>query len=283
MNSDARRTDKQQPRTSTNDTARHRLDRLAALVVALATMLAVTTSAQAQDAGKIVKTMADYVTGQQNISMTFDSDIEVITSDLQKIQFTSSGQVLLSRPDKLRATRAGGYADVELVFDGKTATVLGKHISAFAQTDAPGTVDQLIDRLRDQYNVAMPGADLLLTRVNDELMADVIDAKYIGHGVVDGVDCEHLAFRNPDLDWQLWVEIGPRPIPRKYVITNKAVTGAPQYTLRVKEWRTDAQVAADAFSFKPPADAKKVELTALREIDEIPHGQPNAQTTGGKR
>ena len=246
-------------------------------------MLAVTPNAHAQDAGKIVKAMADYVAGQQTISMTFDSDIEVITSELQKIQFTSSGQVLLSRPDKLRATRAGGYADVELVFDGKTATVLGKNINSFAQADAPGTVDQLIDRLRDQYNVAMPGADLLLTRVNDELMADVIDAKHIGHGVVDGVECEHLAFRNPDLDWQLWVEIGPQPIPRKYVITNKAVTGAPQYTLRIKEWRTDAQVAADAFSFRPPADARKVEFTALREIDEIPPGQPHLQTTGGKR
>ena len=246
-------------------------------------MLAVTTSAHAQDAGKIVKAMSDYVTGQKTISMTFDSDIEVITSELQKIQFTSSGQVLLSRPDKLRATRAGGYADVELVFDGKTATVLGKNINAFAQTDATGTVDQLIDRLRDQYNVAMPGADLLLTRVNDELMADVIDAKHIGQGVVDGVECEHLAFRNADVDWQLWVEIGPRPIPRKYVITNKAVTGAPQYTLRIKEWRTDAQVAADAFAFKQPADAKKVDFAALREIDEVPHGQPNVQTTGGKQ
>jgi hypothetical protein len=253
------------------------------LVVALATMLAVTTSAHAQDAGKIVKAMSDYVTGQKTISMTFDSDVEVVTWDLQKIQFTNSGQVLLSRPDKLRATRAGGYADVELVFDGKTVTVLGKHINAFAQTDATGTVDQLIDRLRDQHNVAMPGADLLLTRVNDELMSDVIDAKYIGHGVVDGVDCEHLAFRNPDLDWQLWVEIGPRPIPRKYVITNKAVTGAPQYTLRIKEWRGDPLVAADAFVFSPPADAKRVELTALREIDEIPHGQPNVQTTGGRQ
>jgi hypothetical protein len=46
----------------------------------------------------------------------------------------------------------------------------------------------------------MPGADLLLSRVYDELMADVIDAKHIGQGVVDGVECEHLAFRNPDID-----------------------------------------------------------------------------------
>jgi hypothetical protein len=79
------------------------------------------------------------------------------------------------------------------------------------------------------------------------------------------------------------VEIGARPIPRKYIITDKTVTGAPQYTLRIKDWRTDVQVAAEAFAFKQPADAKKIEFTALRDIDEVPPGQPRPQTTGGKQ
>jgi hypothetical protein len=114
-------------------------------------------------------------------------------------------------------------------------------------------------------------------------MADVIDAKHIGQGVVDGIECEHLAFRKPDVDWQLWVEIGDRPIPRKYVITDKALTGAPQYTLRIKDWRTDMQIAADAFAFKQPTGARKIEFTALRDIDEVPPGQPASQSTGGKQ
>jgi len=251
--------------------------RAAAAVAAFT--LCLTATAGAQDAEKILKAMSDYVTSQKTLSLTFDSDIEVITSELQKIQFASSGQVLLARPDKLRATRTGGYADVELVFDGKTVTVLGKNVNAFAQADAPGTVDQLIDRLRDQLDVSMPGADLLLSRVYDELMEEVVDAKHIGQGVIDGIDCEHLAFRTADTDWQLWVEVGPRPVPRKYVITSKATNGAPQYTLRIKEWRTEVPVAADAFEFKAPADAKKVEFAALREIDEVPPGQPS----GGKK
>ena len=71
--------------------------------------------------------------------MSYDSDIEVITPEIQKIQFASSGKVLLSRPDKLGATRTGGYTDVEFVFDGKTASVLGKNINAFVQLEAPGT------------------------------------------------------------------------------------------------------------------------------------------------
>jgi hypothetical protein len=241
--------------------------------------VSVTPSAQAQDAGKILKAMADYVTSQKVISVTYDTDVEVITNDLQKIQFASSGQMLLSRPDKVRASRVGGYADVETVFDGKTLTILGKNLNAFAQVDATGSIDQLVVKLRNELGMAVPGADMMLSNVYDELMSDVLEAKQIGRGVIDGVECDHLAFRDNDVDWQIWVEVGSRPIPRKYVITSKAVTGGPQYTLRIKDWKSDVQVAADAFVFKPPAGSKKVEVSALSDIDEIPQGV----TPGGKK
>jgi hypothetical protein len=246
---------------------------LAAAGVAVVAMNMFTPSAHAQknmDAVKALKAMSDYVAGQKTLSVTFDSDVEVVTSELQKIQFTSSGQIQLSRPDKLRATRTGGYTDVEVVFDGKTLTVNGKDRNIFAQIESPGSVDQLIGLLRDKYSVAAPGGDLLLSRSFDEMMADVIDAKDVGRGVIDGVECEHLAFRNTDTDWQIWIELGARPIPHKYIITTKAVTGMPQYTLRIKEWRTD--VAADAFAFKSPEGAKKVALEALADTDEVPQG-----------
>ncbi len=249
------------------------------LAVAVSLFGAVTASVspgaraqQGDDAMQILKAMTDYVSSQKIISATYDTDIEVLTDNLQKIQFASSGQMLLSRPDKVRASRVGGYADVEMVFDGKTLSVLGKNLNKFVQVEAAGSVDELVARLRDQLGMAIPGADIMLARSYDELTSDVINGKHIGRGVIDGVECEHLAFRNHDVDWQLWVELGSRPSPRKYVITSKDVTGAPQYTLRIKEWKTDVPVAADAFSFKPPADSQKVEVSALANLDEIPQG-----------
>ena len=237
-------------------------------------MLSSALDARAQDDGaaKIVKSMSDYLTAQKSVTATFDADIEVITTQLQKIQFTSSGQMTMSRPDKLRVTRSGGYSDVELVFDGKTATVLGKHNNTYGEISAAGSVDQLITRLRDELSVAIPGADLLMAGVHDQLMDGVLEAAYIGHGVIDGVECDHLAFRNTDTDWQLWVERGSKPLPRKYVITSKGTTGAPQYTLRIKSWVTDASVSPDTFVFKAPAGAKKVDVKELEEIDEVPSG-----------
>jgi hypothetical protein len=253
------------------------LIRTSVTVASMAVLVASTSQivrAHEDDTAKILKTMADYTAGQKSISATFDSDIEVITPDLQKIQFTSSGQMQLNRPDKLRVRRTGGYADVELVYDGKTLSIYGNNAKSYVQADAAGTVDQVIDTLHAHAGAAMPGTDLLLSHSYDELMADVIDAEHVGQGVVDGVECEHLAFRGTDTDWQIWIETGARPVPRKYVITSKTLAGAPQYTLRIKDWKTDPIADASAFTFKPPADATKVSLDsdAMSEFDELPPG-----------
>jgi hypothetical protein len=121
-----------------------------------------------------------------------------------------------------------------------------------------GTTDEMIDAVQAKLGTAMPGTDLLLTKSFDVLMADVIDGKHIGQGVVDGIDCEHLAFRNADTDWQIWIETGARPIPRKFVITSKTTAGAPQYTLRIKDWKTDAVWATCIRVRRPPTPRRRV-------------------------
>jgi len=233
---------------------------------------------QGDDALHILHEMSDYIEQQKTISLTYDSDIEVITSELQKIQFTNSGKVQLTRPDKLHVSRTGGYADVDLVFDGKTVTALGRDANTYTQLDAPGSVDDLIDHLKNEHNLTAPGADLLLAHVFEQLADGVIDAKHIGQGVIDGIECEHLAFRNMETDWQIWIESGAHPIPRKYVITSKGVAEAPQYTLRIKDWKTDP-ISADAFTFAAPPGAKKVAMDALGNVDEVPQGV----VTGAKK
>jgi hypothetical protein len=246
----------------------------------LAAVLAAGSSlaqAQARDARAVLKAMSDYVSSQKTIELTYDSDIEVITPQLEKIQFTNSGDGLLSRPNKLRAHRVGGYAEVEMFFDGKTVGILAKSLNGYAQFDAPGTVDQLIVALRAGHGIAFPGADLLMTNSYETLVAGVMEAKHIGRGVIDGRECEHLAFRNFDTDWQLWVEVGDKPIPRKLIVTSKTMNNAPQYTLRVKSWKTDVTIAADAFTFVPPATAQKLGPEQLIYLDELPPSAPRGE------
>ena len=257
------------------------LIRASATAASVAMLAAVCPDARADDSAVLLKAMADYTAAQKSITATFDSDIEILTPELQKIQFTSSGQLKMTRPDKFRVRRTGGYADVELVYDGKTVSLYGNNAKAYVQADAPGTIDELVAALQERTGGAMAGTDLLTSHSLDQLMSDVVDGAHVGQGVVDGVECEHLAFRGHDTDWQIWIQTGAQPIPRKYVITSKTLTGAPQYTLRIKDWKTDAIADAEAFTFKPPEGATKVSLDSevMMEFDEVPPGT----ATGAKK
>jgi hypothetical protein len=236
-------------------------------------------SAADDDAPQILKAMSDYLSSQKTISATFDSSLEVITTDLEKIQFNSSGTLLLSRPNKVHATRTGGYSDVELTFDGKVVTIYGKHINQYMQLDAPGSIDQMIDTLHSR-GAAIPAADLLLSDVYDAVTADVVSVKHIGEGVIGGVECEHLAFRQPDVDWQIWIDKGPKPVPCKLVITSKAVSGSPEYTMLIRDWKTNVPADDAAFTFNAPTGSQKLELgEGLAKLDELPEA---GATTKGK-
>lgn len=229
----------------------------------------ITASADEADAKRLLKAMSDYVAAQQVILFDYDAILEVVTKDEQILALASSGQVTLNRPDKILATRSSGFADVEMSFDGKTLTLLGKNLNLYAQQDVPGTVDNLVDELR-KHNRPLPAADLLLADPYEALMEDVVDVKDLGSGVIGGVECDYLAFRKKDVDWQIWIAQGERPYPCRYVISSKSMDGQPEYSIQVRDWKTDDEVAATDFSFKNPSGAKKVDLKALEGADELP-------------
>ena len=240
----------------------------AATALALACLLA-PGGARADDAKDLLKAMSDYMAAQQKFSFAYQSTIEAVTPEFQKLQFVSSGTATINRPDKIHLTRKGGFADVEVVFDGTTFSVLGKNLNAYAQTEAKGTLEELAERLADA-GVEAPGADLLSTDIFEDLMDGVTDAKHIAGAVVNGVDCEYLAFRKADVDWQIWIADGDKPIPLRYVITSKHVSQAPQYSLELSDFKSGDDVAVADFSFQP-GDAKKVDLSELEAIDELPN------------
>ena len=241
------------------------------LAVAAAGMASMSVArADEAQAKSLLKAMSDYLAAQKAIYFEYDTNLEIVTTQQQKIGLASSGTLTLERPDKLHATRTGGFANLEMVFDGKTLTLLGKNANLYAQVEAPGTIDQLVDVLRDKYHRPVPAADLLMSDPYKELMPLVTDVKDLGSGVIHGIECDHLAFRTKEVDWQIWIAQGARPYPCRYVITSKKVTGSPQYTLDITAWKTGTEVASDGFKLEIPADAKKLTADQVPDLNDIP-------------
>ena len=232
-------------------------------------------------ARQLFKAMTDYVGAQQAIAFDYDATLEVVTKDRQKLELASSGTVSLARPDKIRTTRSGGFVDIETLFDGKTLTFLGKNKNVYAQVEVPGSLDHLVNELQKKFDRPLPAADLFLSNAHGELMADVTDVKDLGSGVIGGIECDYLAFRTKDVDFQIWIAQGAKPHPCRYVITSKQIADGPQYTIQLRNWKTGGDVATTDYAFKPPAGARQInldELKAMKNMGEL----PSHFTVGGK-
>ena len=248
-------------------------NRMAAIVVSDAASARCGETAVEAGAKAMLKAMTEYVTAQKAISFDYDVNLEVVTKDDQKLTLAASGNVELARPDKIRASRSGGFADIETVFDGKTLTILGKNMNIYTQVAIPGSIDHLVDELREKYHRPLPAADLLTSNSYDELMEDVVDVKDLGSGVIGGTECDHLAFRKKDVDWQIWIAQGSRPYPCRYDIATKVVAGGPGYSIQIRDWKTGSDIASGGFSFTPPPGARRVDvadLATLKDMSDLP-------------
>ena len=243
----------------------------AAAACSLLLMATPVTAAEGLDpaADEILRSMSAFLASQKAFSVSADISAEIITQEGQKLQLNAHSDLQLQRPSSFHAARRGRFADMETFFDGRQLTLYGKTLDAYVQLDAPGTLDDAIDALEAGSGPGLPASDLLLSDPYQALVHDVTSSRYLGRGFVGGVECHHIAFREPDVDWQLWVKVGDEPLPMKYVITTKWITGAPQYSVQLGRWNLKPAIEAGRFTFVPPPGAVRVELLPVDETGEV--------------
>jgi hypothetical protein len=218
-------------------------------------------NAVAPDAQSVLAAMSNYLGGLKSFSVGYSSADEVVTPKGQKLQFLHSGEVMVQRPDKLYAIRRGATGATELFLDGKGLTLFAKNANAYLQLGAT-TIDAAIDAVH-KLGFDAPGADLLASKPLDSSTTDMTSGTYIGDTFIDGVKVHQLAFRGANVDWQLWVTAGDKPLPLRYVITDKRVPDFPQFTLELSNWNTAPQIVAARFAFVPPQGAKKLDPASV--------------------
>lgn len=223
------------------------------------------------DADRILKAMSDYLAATSEFSFDYDATLDVVTHDNQIISFASSGAIELARPDKLHATRVGGFTNIEMNYDGANFSVLGKDANVYTQLPITGSIDQLVDTLRETYGQPLPAADLLTTDTYSALMDSITDVKDLGSGMIGGQECDHLAFRTDEVDWQIWIAQGTQPHPCRYVISARDVAQSPQYRVDIRNWNDSEKLAENAFDFAAPEGAMEVDIEKYKDhVSEFP-------------
>ncbi|HEY1268052.1 MAG TPA: DUF2092 domain-containing protein [Candidatus Binatia bacterium] len=217
-------------------------------------------------ATELLKKMSDYLANLKQFSVRGATTMEYVLDNGQKIQFTSASDVFVQRPNHARANRVGDVTAVDFFYDGSTISLFGKQKQYYATAPAPPTLDEMLDHIRTRLGMEPPAADLLYSDVYNGLMADVTEARYVSPSVVGDTKTHHLAFRGKDVDFQIWIEDGDRPLPRKYLIVTKGTKGEPEFGVELSNWNVSPKIDVAMFKFTPPANATKVEFLPPKEI-----------------
>ena len=193
---------------------------------------------------------------------------EVLDSG-QKVMVDGTSELTVQTPDRFHfSTKIDeAHRDLQFFYDGKTFTIYGNTNKFYATVPAPATIHELLDVAQERYDIELPFRDLFSWGTDKADVAAIQSAIYIGPAKIDNVPCDHYAFRNVDVDWQIWIQQGDKPLPRKLVITTMDQEGHPQYASTM-QWNLTPKINSKAFAFVPPKDAHKIEFAVVEVATE---------------
>jgi len=214
-------------------------------------------------ADRVLKSMSDYLREAKQFSVRADITYDEVLPSGQKIQLSAVQDTAVRRPDRVYSQYEGDEGARRLWYDGKQLTLLDDGAGVYAAEAMPPQIDAVLDRLLAENGFQPPLSDLLYSDPYAVLMKGTVFGIYAGQHVVDGVRTHHLAFVQPDIDWQIWVEDGTQLVPRKVLITYKRLPSQPQFEARLSHWELDTRLADGTFEPLIPADAVKIDLLAV--------------------
>jgi hypothetical protein len=220
--------------------------------------------------------MSSYLRSLAAFRVQAETTDEDVLEDGQKIQYSGTADILASTPSHLRAEVLSDRSHRILYYDGKTLTLFAPRVGYYASINAPPTIAQLAKTLDNEYELSIPLEDLFLWGTAGWSSEGVTSVMDVGPSLVNGTTCEQYAVRQKDIDWQIWVQLGAYPLPRKIVISTRTDEERPEHTV-VYTWDLAPSFNEAAFTFTPPQGVHRVPLAKTALASDAPTG--NAAST----
>ena len=201
--------------------------------------------------------MGAYLRSLKVFTVNAQVTVEEVLDSGQKVENALSIDIAARRPDKLRVETTSAQRSRKVYYDGKTVTIFGVKIGYYGSFPAPATIGETVEMAAKKYGLEFPLADLFLMGTDKFDTKSITEAIYVGPQLIGGVLCDQLAIRQPGVDWQVCIERGSAPLPRKLVVTGTDGDPAQPVRRSILTWKTSAPDAA-AFTFVPPAGATRI-------------------------
>jgi hypothetical protein len=217
-------------------------------------------------ADEAVKKMSAFLAGIRQFEVEAEETFDAEYARAYRVQLANVRTLTVDRPSRFAARAEGDTLHRASWFDGRALTVLNRKRNVYASLDMPGTIDVVLDRLAADHQVFLPLSDLLYADPYTTLMDGVLYGKYLGLHQAAGTACHHLTFGQDGLEWQIWIDAGAQPLPRKLAIAYWELPGVPQYEAVFRRWNLSPKITDAQFRFEAPAGARRIGPEEIAEL-----------------
>jgi len=213
--------------------------------------------------------MGAFLRTLKTFEVSFKVSKDEVLDSGQKVMVDGTSELTVQTPDHFHfSTKIDeAHRDLQFFYNGKTFTIYGNTNKFYASVAAPATIHELLDVAKERYDIDLPFRDLFSWGRDKADLDAIQSAIYIGPVKINDVLCDHYAFRNADVDWQVWIQQGETPLPRKLVITTKEEEQQPQYVSNMN-WNLSPKINRQLFTFVPPKNAHKIEFAVVEAATE---------------
>jgi len=215
-------------------------------------------------ADELLRRMSDCLAQAQFFSVNAEVWQDIQLGSGQQVQASRTIDLQVRRPNRFHAEVRSTRRNRGLYYDGTSITLLNRVRNFYGSIPAPATLDEALDVASERFGITLPLEDLIVSDPYQNAMRKVTSGIRLGPVTVLGVPCEHLAFSLGTVDWQIWIEDGAQPVPRKIVITYKDEEGTPEYTAILSNWDFQTKLPDFLFTFEPPTGATEISVAEIK-------------------
>jgi hypothetical protein len=207
-----------------------------------------------------LKQMSVTLTSAKAFTYHSNSFIEQQAVTGQFLTLFADADVALQRPNKLRVNVSGDVGNIQIYFDGEKASVFDLQKNLHAVSGPLTTIDEMLNFVMVKAQINFPSADLMHSDPFAVMTKNLTHAIVVGPSMVNGVPCEHFAYMEPGVNWEIWIEKGKDALPLRLAMTYKQVPNFPRFQVEFSDWNLNPNLSADTFVFKIPANSKQIEF-----------------------
>jgi hypothetical protein len=214
---------------------------------------------------EVMRGVCNELSSARTITYHAEINFDSVLPSGVKLQYAAAMDTAIKRPNQLAISYKGDLGAKELWYDGKTLTILDPAHRAYASMPAPDSIDAMLTQVTEEKNLSVPLEGFDFSHPCERVYPRILRGKYVGINDVGGVDCDHVAFAQQELDWQLWIDHSGKPVPRKIVITYIKLPAQPQWAAVFSNWHFNSVLPASLFQAKIPKGMIKTSFIGKQE------------------